>query len=165
MIQTYIQRVLWFVGLLLLQVLVLNNVHLGGYATPLLYIYFILKLGTGVSRNELMLWAFFLGLSIDVFSDTPGMNAAASVLLAFLRPFILLLYIPRDVQGDFVPSFRTIGVAPFLKYAATGALLHSLVLLTLEYFSFTAWWMLLLRVLLCSLLTTACILAIEGMRR
>ena len=165
MIQTYIQRVLWVVGLLLLQVLVLNNVHLGGYATPLLYIYFILKLGTGVSRNELMLWAFFLGLSIDVFSDTPGMNAAASVLLAFFRPFILQLYIPRDVQGDLVPSFRTIGVAPFLKYAATGVLLHSLVLLTLEYFSFTAWWMLLLRVLLCSLLTTVCILAIEGMRK
>lgn len=87
MIITYIHRIGWFIGLVLLQVLILNNVHIAGYATPFLYIYFILKFNSGTSRNELMLWAFFFGLTIDVFSDTPGMNAAATVLLAF---FVLL---------------------------------------------------------------------------
>lgn len=83
MIITYIHRIGWFIGLVLLQVLILNNVHIAGYATPFLYIYFILKFDSGTSRNELMLWAFFFGLTIDVFADTPGMNAAATVLLAF----------------------------------------------------------------------------------
>ena len=86
MIITYIHRIGWFIGLVLLQVLILNNVHIAGYATPFLYIYFILKFASGTSRNELMLWAFFFGLTIDIFADTPGMNAAATVLLAFLRP-------------------------------------------------------------------------------
>lgn len=75
MIITYIHRIGWFVGLVLLQVLILNNVHIAGYATPFLYIYFILKFASGTSRNELMLWAFFFGLTIDIFADTPGMNA------------------------------------------------------------------------------------------
>ena len=99
MIITYIHRIGWFIGLVLLQVLILNNVHIAGYATPFLYIYFILKFNSGTSRNELMLWAFFFGLTIDVFSDTPGMNAAATVLLAFLRPSLLRLFTPRDNQA------------------------------------------------------------------
>ena len=101
MIITYIHRIGWFIGLVLLQVLILNNVHIAGYATPFLYIYFILKFASGTSRNELMLWAFFFGLTIDIFADTPGMNAAATVLLAFLRPSLLRLnccQIPSSVK-------------------------------------------------------------------
>lgn len=72
-----IQRIQWLVFLVLLQVLVLNYVHIGQYATPLFYIYFILKFHTDTGRKELMLWSFAIGLCIDIFSNTPGMNAAA----------------------------------------------------------------------------------------
>ncbi len=93
MIITYIHRIGWFIGLVLLQVLILNNVHIAGYATPFLYIYFILKFSSGTSRNELMLWAFFFGLTVDVFADTPGMNAAPRCCLLFcaLRCCVCLL--------------------------------------------------------------------------
>ena len=103
----YIHRMGWFVGLVLLQVLILNNVHIAGYATPFLYVYFILKFASGTSRNELMLWAFFLGLTIDIFSNTPGMNAAATVFLAFVRPTFLRLFTPRDTLDSIIPSIRT----------------------------------------------------------
>lgn len=62
----FLQRIKWFVILLLVQVLVLNHVHIYQYATPLLYIYFILKLNSQVNRKVLMGWAFALGLSIDI---------------------------------------------------------------------------------------------------
>ena len=115
MIITYIHRIGWFIGLVLLQVLILNNVHIAGYATPFLYIYFILKFASGTSRNELMLWAFFFGLTIDIFADTPGMNAAATVLLAFLRPSLLRLFTPRDNLDSIIPSFKSMGITPFLN--------------------------------------------------
>jgi rod shape-determining protein MreD len=165
MIITYIQRIVWFAGLLLLQVLILNNVHIFGYATPFLYVYFILKLGSNTSRNELMLWAFLLGIAVDIFSDTPGMNAAATTLLAFLRPSLLHLFTPRDNLDTIVPSFKSIGVASFLKYAIVGVLIHHLVLLSLELFSFATLELLLLRVAACTLLTMLCILAVEGIRK
>ena len=48
MIINYIHRIGWFVGLILLQVLILNNVHIAGVATPFLYVYFILKFNSGM---------------------------------------------------------------------------------------------------------------------
>ena len=78
-------RILWFAGLILLQVLVLNYVHIHQFAKPLLYVYFILKLDSNTGRNQTMLWSFALGLCIDILSNTPGLNATASVLLAFFR--------------------------------------------------------------------------------
>ncbi|MEG1685575.1 MAG: rod shape-determining protein MreD [Bacteroides sp.] len=165
MITAYIKRIEWFVGLVLLQVLVLNNIHLLGYATPFLYVYFILKLNSGISRNELMLWAFFLGLIVDVFSNTPGMNAAALVLLAFVRPTILQLFSPRDVFDDMEPSFKTMGVGSFIRYTIVCVILHHATLLTIESFSFFSLPVLLLKIVLSAGLTVLCIIAIEGIKK
>ncbi|MEG2515090.1 MAG: rod shape-determining protein MreD, partial [Bacteroidaceae bacterium] len=158
-------RIEWFVGLVLLQVLVLNNIHLLGYATPFLYVYFILKLNSGISRNELMLWAFFLGLTVDIFSNTPGMNAAALVLLAFVRPTILQLFSPRDVFDDMEPSFKTMGVGSFIRYTIVCVILHHAALLTIESFSFFSLPVLLLKIVLSAGLTVLCIIAIEGIKK
>lgn len=164
MIQDYLHKSAWFVGLLLLQVLILNNVHIAGYATPFLYIYMIIKMDSETPRNGLMLWAFFLGLGVDLFSDTPGMNAASAVLLAFLRPHLLRLFAPRDLTGNFAPSARTMGTAAFLKYAAACVLLHHVVLISLDYFSAVHVGLLALHILASTVLTLACTLAVEGIR-
>ena len=165
MIINYLHKIGWFVGLVLLQVLILNNVHIAGYATPFLYIYLILKFESDTPRNALMLWAFFLGLAVDVFSDTPGMNAAATVLLAFLRPTFLRLFVPRDTLDTLVPAIRTMGILPFLKYLVVSVLIHHGLLLTLEFSSFAHIGTLLLRIAASTLLTVTCIMAVEGIRK
>ena len=99
-----------------------------------LYIYIILKFESETPRNALMLWAFFLGLTVDIFSDTPGMNAAAAVVLAFSRPTFLRLFVPRDTFEDIVPSVKTMGFASFLKYLVVSVFVHHAVLLTIEFF-------------------------------
>jgi len=48
-------RIGWCIGLVLLQVLILNHIHIGGYATPFLYIYVILKFQSDISRNYILL--------------------------------------------------------------------------------------------------------------
>lgn len=165
MIISYLNKVGWFIGLVLLQVLILNNVHILGFATPFLYVYLILKFDSGTSRNELMLWGFCLGLSIDIFSNTPGMNAAATVMLAFVRPLLLTLFTPRDNPDSLVPSFKSMGVSSFLKYLIVCVFVHHFVLLTLEFFSFTSIPLLLLRVVSSTILTVTCIMAVEGVRK
>lgn len=165
MVFNYLHKIGWFVGLLLLQVLILNNVHIAGYATPFLYIYLILKFESDVSRNTLMLWAFFMGLAVDVFSDTPGMNASAIVLLAFLRPVFLRLFVPRDTLDSLVPSIRAMGIFPFLKYLIVSVFVHHGILLAIEFFSFAHIGVLLLRIVASTLLTVACIMAVEGIRK
>lgn len=165
MVTNYIHKFFWFSGLALLQVLILNNVHIGGYATPFLYIYFILKFESSVSRNELMLWGFLLGFVIDVFSNTPGMNTAAAVLLAFVRPLFLRLFAPRDGLENASPSFKSMGNSPFIKYLIACVFIHHMALLTIEFFSFTSASTLLLRMVFSTLLTVTCIMAVEGVKK
>ena len=161
MVLNYLHKIGWFIGLVLLQVLILNNVHIAGYATPFLYIYLILKFESETPRNALMLWAFFLGLTVDIFSDTPGMNAAATVALAFLRPTFLRLFVPRDTFENIVPSIKSMGIVPFL----VSVFIHHAILLTIEFFSFAHIGTLLLRIVASTLLTVTCIMAIEGVKK
>ena len=157
-------RVAWFVGLTLLQVMLLNNIFLFRLATPLLYIYPILILDKNVSRISLMLIAFALGVTIDIFSNTPGVNAAASVFLAFLRPGLLQMFSPRDEYENFEPGIHTLGIGAFVRYAFISLLLHHAVVFLLDTFSFAHAGYLALRIVCSTLLTGMLVVAIDFIR-
>ena len=154
-------RLGWFLGLAMLQVLVLNQMHVVGYATPFLYIYFILKLNTRTSRNALMLWAFALGLVIDIFGNTPGMNAASVILLAFSRTSILRLVTLRDIDEGFRPSVRSMGVSSFMRYVFLSCSLFCTVLFLIDTFSFYDFPVLLLKILSSIISTMLCVFCVE----
>ena len=74
-----------FLVFLLVQVLVLNHVHLFDSATPLLYIYMVLLFPRNYPKWGMLVWAFAMGLGVDMFSNTPGVAAASLTLVALLR--------------------------------------------------------------------------------
>lgn len=153
----------WFIGLALFQVLVLNRMHIGGYATPFFYIYFILKLDARTGRNTLMLWAFVLGLVVDMFGNTPGMNAASVTCLAFFRPSILRLVTLRDLDEGFRPGIKTMGFYPFLRYVLLSCCLFCTLLWTIDLFSFFRPLELLLKIGSSILSSLVCIICVEWM--
>ena len=157
-------RIAWFIGLVLVQALLLNNICLFGLATPFVYIYFLLVLDRDADRNALMSTAFLLGLAIDVFSNTPGVNAGASVLIAFMRPGLLRLFSPRDEYENFEPGIYTLGIWAFVRYATIVALLHHTALFFLDTFSLANIGYLLLRILCSTLLTVMLVMSIEFVR-
>ena len=162
--EQFLNRFAWFVGIALVQVLILNHICLFGLATPFLYIYFILVLDKDVDRITLMLLAFALGLGVDMFSNTPGVNAGASVLLAFLRPPLLRLLAPREEYEDYEPGIHTLGTWAFVRYAFVATLLHHIVLFVLEAFSLTHMGYLWLRILCSTLLTILLMMCVEFIR-
>lgn len=157
-----IHRIEWLVGLVLIQVLVLNQMHIYGYATPFLYIYFILKINSKMSRNELMLWAFALGLTVDIFGNTPGMNAAAATCLAFFRTSLLQLVTLRSVDEAFRPSIKSLGVSSFFRYTLLASGLFCTVLLLIDAFSLFHWGRLLLKILTSTIATVVFIFCAES---
>lgn len=157
-------RLAWFIVLVLVQALLLNNICLFGLATPFVYIYYLLAMDKDVDRNALMATAFLLGLAVDMFSNTPGVNAGASVLVAFLRPGLLRLFSPRDEYENFEPGIYTLGIWAFVRYATIATLLHHTVLFLLEAFSLANIGYLSLRILCSTLLTMMLIMAIEFVR-
>lgn len=76
----------------LLQVIIFNNINFLGYANPYVYILFILTLPVLTNRYILLIYAFILGFAIDLFENTGGLNAFATVLIAFLKiPLIRII--------------------------------------------------------------------------
>lgn len=149
-----------FIFLILLQVWVLNHVHIGGVAIPLAYIYFILKLSSTNGRSWVTFWAFMLGLIIDIFNNTPGLNALASTIAGFFRYYILNLFSSKE-EKDFVPSIDTMGVGAFFRYTLVIILLHHITLFCIEAFSFYAPLLLLLKIAGSSALTFLMVFAFE----
>jgi hypothetical protein len=151
-----------FFFLVFLQVLILNHINLSGYINPYFYIYFILLLPFDTPKWILLLLSFLLGLSVDIFTNTIGLNAAACVMMAFARPFVITAISsgPESLLGD-TPSLRNQGVKWFLYYAIILILVHHFTLFYLEIFRFSEFLLTFVRVLLSSAFTLMLVLISE----
>ena len=150
-----------FILLVLLQILVLNRISFLSYAIPFFYIYFIIKLPIGINRSLITFLGFLIGLTIDFFANTLGINAAATTLAAFLcRPIQGLFFVTEDFD-KMEPKLSLLG-PNFMKYAVVIVLIHNIALASIEAFSYFNLTMILYRIILSTLLTSVLIFAVEG---
>ncbi|MBI4947594.1 MAG: rod shape-determining protein MreD [Bacteroidetes bacterium] len=154
MINEIIKNIIRFLFLVVFQVLILNNIQLSGYLNPFLYILFILMLPFQTPNWLMLVLAFTIGISIDMFSDTGGLHAAASVFMAFLRNPILKLIAPRDGY-DVVqkPTIQQFGFGWFFSYTGILVFVHHFFLFYMEAFHFTEFFSTFFRVILSSIFT------------
>ncbi len=140
------------------QILVMDNVMINGYMVPYIYLLFILLMPFDTPRWIVLLSGFILGFGIDLFEHTPGMHTAATVLIAFVRPYILNLLAPRDgYEPETFPRIYYYGFAWFLKYTLLIVLVHHLALFYLEVFQLQNFLSTLLRVILSTALSASTI--------
>ena len=131
------QHIFRFIFLVLIQVYVLNNIVFMGYLNPYLYILFILLLPLETPKWLLLISAFFLGLSVDYFSNTIGLNIAATLLVAYVRPGLINLISPKMDLGQGVKiGIRDLGFGWFFMYSTILIVIHHICLFLLETFRF-----------------------------
>ena len=127
-----------FVILVLVQVLLLNNLQFSGYINPYLYVLFIITLPFSTPKWLLLLLAFTTGMVIDIFMNTLGLHASATVFMAFVRPFVLSSFSPRDgYEVGTRPVPADYGFGWFFKYSVLMVTIHHLFLFFVETFSFS----------------------------
>ena len=142
-------QIIRFVVLVLLQVLVINHIRLGGYVHPYIYLIFIMLLPFSTPKWQLLVLGFALGLSVDLFTGTPGLHAGATTLMAFCRPSIIkLISGNQKFENIPEPNVGQLGGIWFLRYALFMVLIHHFALFLLESFSFRLIGQVLLRILL-----------------
>lgn len=164
MIRTFLKFLLLALILVLIQVTVFNNICLFGVAVPMVFIYVILRLPLTLSTGWVLTVAFLLGLTVDVFSDTQGMNSLACTILAALRRPVLGLYFPReDELANPEPSMVSLGVPVYVKYALTMTLIYCTLIFLIEAFTFFNLLRLVLRIVCSTILSTLLILAVDGL--
>lgn len=159
-----IEYTLVFAGLLLLQVLVLDNVHIAGAVNPFIYIYPIIILPVKINRINLTLIGFFTGLAMDALTNSWGVHMAATTFAAYIRPWIFSLTVAHENLEKTTPSYASMKIS-FMKYAATLVLIHHLTLFSLEAFAIEYIWIVLLKTIVSSIVTMVLIYAIERLKK
>lgn len=134
-----VKNIFRFILFLLVQVYVLSKVPpLHQYITPYLYFLFILWLPFSINRWLLLLLGFSFGMALDYFLGYPGLHAAPCTLIAYLRPFLLNLFIAQEsTEQSFVePSVKSMGWGPYSFYIILLTFIHHFYLVFIEWLKF-----------------------------
>ena len=154
MLNEIIRNIIRFILLVAVQILIINNIELGRFINPFLYVLFIIILPFETPKWLVLLSAFLIGITIDMFSDTGGMHASACVFMGYIRPGILKLFSPRDgYEFGTQPTVQYLGVPWFLSYAGILILSHHLILFYVEIFRFSEFFSTFFRVIVSSFFT------------
>jgi len=141
-----------FISLVLVQVLVLNNINFLGYINPYIYILFIILFPIKNNRLLFLLLSFLLGLTIDLFLDSGGVNAAACVTIAYIRPVILKFAFGTIYEHQTV-KFSSTELGQRITYFSIITIIHHLILFSLEVFNTTKILLILKKTLFSSIFT------------
>lgn len=146
-------NILIIVFLVLLQSLVFSRISFHHVATPFIYVIFILTYPVQKNRYIFLLLCFLLGWGVDLFDDTGGIHAFASLTIGFLsRPLI------RALSGikNFEPEefrFLDFNIGQWIIYSVLMVFIHHFLLFLFESLSFSNFSGILLRTLYCSIFT------------
>ncbi|MDR1543977.1 MAG: rod shape-determining protein MreD [Prevotellaceae bacterium] len=158
-----LQYALYFMLLIAVQVLVLNQICLFGFGCIFLYTLFILIYPLSKNNQiQFLFISFLLGFIIDLFSNSYGTHTFACTLIAYLRPHITKLYNGADNFEPLKKSYQKFG-GLFIRYAVTMILIHHFTLFMMEAFSLKLLPIVLLKTLVSSILTMIFIFFIQSL--
>ncbi|MDO1501398.1 rod shape-determining protein MreD [Winogradskyella maritima] len=150
-----------FIILVLVQVLICNNINFLGYINPYIYILFILIYPVGTNRLGFLFISFLLGMTVDLFLDSGGVHAAASVALAYSRPVFLKFAFGTLYEYNNL-KFSLTDLGNLLAYIIAMTFLHHLILFSLEIFNISHILLILKKTLFSGLFTSIlCIILIQ----
>lgn len=148
----------WFVILVLMQVLIFNNINLFKYTNPFIYIVFVFYYPLKKEKGLFLFLSFLLGLSIDFFSNTGGINAAATLFIAFIRLPLLSSILGKSDFDYHLFNIRSISFGKAFSYISIMTIIHHLILFSLDYFSYNEFGPILLKTISTSVFSILIIL-------
>ena len=151
----FIANIFRFIGIFLVQVLILINVDINtNYVNLYIYPLFILLLPIKMPRVWVLLIAFFFGLGVDTFYTTPGVHAAASVFIAYIRTGLFSIMEPRGgYDTKLSPNKHNFGMTWFLQYTGILMFMHLFLIFMLDAFDFGYFGSILLKTILSYMLS------------
>jgi len=132
-----VSNIIMFISFVILQIVIAGLIDFGPLLFISIYPLFLLTLPVNTPTNRLMLWAFFIGLTIDYFSNSIlGINSAASIIMVACQPWAFkIIYRKGDLENQIRPGMRQLGFTRFTAYIMICLAIHHLTLSLLEGFS------------------------------
>jgi len=126
-------NILRFILFLMLQLLLFNNIDFMGYLNPFPYVLYIILFPVNGNKPTLLVTSFLLGLLLDMFTNSGGVHATASLLLAYVRPSLFKFSFGLSYE------YQTVKIADKITperitFLILAIFIHHLVLFLLEFF-------------------------------
>ena len=164
--KSIVSQVLIFLFYLLLQIFFVRQLVLFDYAFCFVYVASIILLPFEINKITLILLGFVAGMTVDVFYNTIGANAASMTLIAFVRPAIIGVLAPqRGYDERQTLSLNSMGLSWFITYATTLIFIHHFVLFLLEASDWGLFFPVMLKVICSTIFTTIIVVIIQFFRR
>jgi rod shape-determining protein MreD len=125
-----------FLVLLFFQVALFNKINFLGFVNPYPYVLFLLLYPSDGNRSSLMIFSFIMGLLLDMFLNSGGVHAAASVMLAYYRPYFFKFSFGLSYEYQTVKILGRL-TTERVSFLAVTILFHHFFVFLLEAFSFT----------------------------
>lgn len=135
---SFIKYSFLFFLLIFIQVALFNNISLFGYAQPMIYILFVFLYPITNQRGLFLLLAFLLGLFIDFFSNSGGINAAATLFIAYIRFPVLKIVSNRTEFDPVLFQFNSLPFNKQISYLLSLTIIHHFIIFMLSYFKLSA---------------------------
>jgi rod shape-determining protein MreD len=145
-----------FIFLILFQIIILDNIQISNLGLkPFMYLLLILLLPFETPKWITLVVALILGLTMDLFNDTPGIHSSATIFMAFIRPVILNSFSPRDgYESGTLPRIHFLGLPWFLKYSLSIIIVHNTFYFFIEKFNFADFHITLLKIIFTTIFST-----------
>lgn len=155
-------QVISFFFYVLVQGMLFQNMVLFDVAFCFAYVAFLLCLPVDMNRILLLLVGFVMGVSVDVFYDSLGMHASASVFVMFIRNYWLNNITPQSgYSAGSLPTIKLNGWQWFIGYIVPLVFAHHLVLFFIEASSFSLFWFTLSKVFMSTIFSVVIIFVIQ----
>jgi hypothetical protein len=163
--QTVIRLVLTFVIYMILQIVVIRNFVFFDVAFCFVYIACILLLPDEIAPVWVILISFLIGLLIDIFYNTAGVHASASVMIGYLRGYIVKFLFPnKGVENEVIISLKGMGAERFIRYVAILTIIHHSMLFFVEAGGFQFFLITVLKIICSVVFTTFMIITLQYVR-
>jgi len=153
-----INTILLFIGLILLQVIILNNINFLGYINPMLYVLFVFFYPIKKLDFTFLFLSFLLGLSIDFFLNSGGVNAAATLFMAYIRMPVIKGVLRRSELDYSSLIFRKLKFSKSVSILSILILIHHFIVFQLEYFRLDSFFTIILKTILTGIFTLVLVL-------
>jgi hypothetical protein len=154
-------NVVYFFLYVIAQVLLFKRLVLFNTSFCFLYVAFILLLPVETNNLLLMVLAFLLGFTIDIFYDSLGIHALALVTVAYLRNYWLSSITPQGGYDANSSPAITNGVQWFLVYTVPMVFVHIALLFFIEAGGFGMFWFTMLKIMASLVFTVSVMLMLQ----
>lgn len=120
-----------FVIIFLLQILLINNLHISGLCHPYLYIVCLLIMPITLPNWAELIIGALVGLIMDAFCNSPGIHMAACTLLMLIRPYLIGRMVADSERLTDEIDLSTMSTMSFFIYATVLIVTHHVMVFVL----------------------------------